>query len=124
MQITNVKIKNFRSLKDISLNLQKYSILVGANNVGKSNVIDAIRFFFGQYSVKENDKTIGSSENEPIQVSITFELTDREIKTLPENHIPKLKNGNLLTLIRSTEKSGLYIVTDKDKIDDKRFFGI
>ncbi|MDE0673052.1 MAG: AAA family ATPase [Caldilineaceae bacterium] len=37
--------KNFRSLADTSIRLEPLTILVGANGTGKSNILDALRFF-------------------------------------------------------------------------------
>jgi predicted ATPase len=42
--ITSLRIKNFKSLKDISLKLGRRTILVGPNMGGKSNLISVFRF--------------------------------------------------------------------------------
>ena len=42
--ITSLRIKNFKSLKDISLRLGRRTILVGPNMGGKSNLISVFRF--------------------------------------------------------------------------------
>lgn len=47
MKLQAVFIKNYRSFQDVSIELQGCSFVVGANNAGKSNFIDAIRCFFG-----------------------------------------------------------------------------
>lgn len=44
--ITELKIKNFRSLKDVELKyLQPVNLLIGPNNSGKSNILKALKFF-------------------------------------------------------------------------------
>ncbi|GAB4213226.1 MAG: AAA family ATPase [Roseiflexaceae bacterium] len=43
-RITRVRAKNFRSIKDIDIDLANLTILVGANGSGKSNVIDILKF--------------------------------------------------------------------------------
>lgn len=44
MHLRDVSIANFRSCRDTALRLQKnLTVLVGENNAGKSNVIDALR---------------------------------------------------------------------------------
>jgi len=43
-------IHNFRSILDLKIGLSDYTLLVGANNAGKSNVVDALRLFFGNYA--------------------------------------------------------------------------
>lgn len=46
MRAVTVTIHNFRSILDQTINLSSYGLLVGENNTGKSNVIDAIRSFY------------------------------------------------------------------------------
>jgi predicted ATPase len=42
--LTKIRVKNFKSLKDVSLDLGQRNVLVGANMAGKSNVIDLFKF--------------------------------------------------------------------------------
>jgi predicted ATPase len=42
--INNIKVKNFMSLKDVSLDLSLRNILVGPNMAGKSNIIRVFKF--------------------------------------------------------------------------------
>ncbi len=42
--ITEVQIKNYRSLAQVVVNLERLTILVGPNGAGKSNFVDALRF--------------------------------------------------------------------------------
>jgi predicted ATPase len=44
--LTQIKAKNFKSLKDVTLALGPRNVLVGANMAGKSNVIDLFRFIY------------------------------------------------------------------------------
>ncbi len=43
MQITNIRIRNFRSVKDLTLDLEPTTVFIGANNAGKSTIVDAVR---------------------------------------------------------------------------------
>jgi len=45
MRAVEVKIHNFRSVHDAAIQFEPLSLIAGANNSGKSNVIDAIRLF-------------------------------------------------------------------------------
>lgn len=68
MKLTNIKIHNIRSIKDSDIHLSDYSILIGANNAGKSNIISALRLFYGdEMSFKEErdlPKFMGASNSE------------------------------------------------------------
>ncbi|WP_449621702.1 ATP-dependent nuclease [Robertmurraya sp. Marseille-Q9965] len=52
MFLKEVKIKNFRSLKDITVPLSKNTILIGENNSGKTAFLDAIKLGLGRSSKK------------------------------------------------------------------------
>lgn len=50
MWIKNMKLSNFRSLSEIECNFnQKVNYLVGENNLGKSNVLDALGVIFNKF---------------------------------------------------------------------------
>lgn len=44
--IKNVRVKNFRSLKNVSVNLSEITLLVGANNSGKTTFLRALSLAF------------------------------------------------------------------------------
>ncbi len=43
-RVSSVQIVNYRSIKATTLSLQPFTVLVGANGAGKSNVVDVFRF--------------------------------------------------------------------------------
>jgi putative ATP-dependent endonuclease of OLD family len=43
MQITKLKIRNFRSIKSLDVELGDTTVLIGQNNAGKSAILDAVR---------------------------------------------------------------------------------
>lgn len=46
MKIKSVRIHNFRSIKDNIFNMYDYSLLIGENNSGKTNIMTALRVFY------------------------------------------------------------------------------
>jgi|GEM_PF-695138 predicted ATPase len=42
-KITEIKIKNFKSLKDVKIELKGFNLLVGRNGAGKTNIIEAFK---------------------------------------------------------------------------------
>ena len=44
MNISRIEIKNFKSLENITVDLNDFNVLIGASASGKSNFIEAIRF--------------------------------------------------------------------------------
>jgi predicted ATP-dependent endonuclease of OLD family len=47
MKITQVIIKNWRSIKYVDFKTDAMNIFVGANNAGKTNIMSAINFLLG-----------------------------------------------------------------------------
>ena len=80
MKISKIEILNFRSLKNISIFPQSILALVGRNNSGKSNILNALQLFFDGGVKTVNVETFYNHDTEqPINIFITFEnLTDWE----------------------------------------------
>ena len=53
--LQKVSIQNFKSLKDVTLELQKVNLLIGPNNSGKSNFLKALELW-GKYISFQNDQ--------------------------------------------------------------------
>lgn len=84
MRVKSISIKNFRSFKDVSVNLDSYSSLVGANGAGKSTVLCALNIFFQEDEESSTDVTKLHEEDfherntdHPIEITVTFcDLSD------------------------------------------------
>lgn len=50
-----VQIKNFRSCRDLTLDLSRFTALVGYNNAGKSNCLTAIQWLLRKKAAQEED---------------------------------------------------------------------
>lgn len=79
MKIKSIGIKNFRSFKNVSVDLNDYTAFVGANGAGKSTVLCALNIFFRQTEEAATDLTELDEEdfhhgnvNEPIEITVTF----------------------------------------------------
>jgi putative ATP-dependent endonuclease of the OLD family len=47
MKITRILIKNFRSLEHVEIRCTDFNLFVGQNNSGKTNIFEALEWFFG-----------------------------------------------------------------------------
>lgn len=63
MKIANFKITNFKSLVNFDISLGETTILFGANNVGKSNVLNALHTIFARKKKVLDDGSFSSLEN-------------------------------------------------------------
>lgn len=59
MKIEKIKVKNFRSLKNFSIDLEdELSLIVGKNNVGKTSVIEILNKFLNKNTIESEDFNI------------------------------------------------------------------
>ncbi|MBN6070592.1 AAA family ATPase [Aggregatibacter actinomycetemcomitans] len=79
MKIKTLEIKNWRSIKELKITAQDLMIIIGQNNHGKSNLLSAILFFFGEVKHQDLDFSQGAEE---LFVDIEFsELDDQDKRT-------------------------------------------
>jgi len=130
VRISNFRIHNFRSIEDQAFSLQEFSLLVGANNSGKSNVIDAIKLFYGK-DIKfdpENDLPKFGVKDKDSWVEIEFKLTDHEYSTLddsykqPENKL-KLRRWFFQSDQDGLTNQGNIYGYKGEKLSDDLFYG-
>lgn len=84
MKIKSVRIKNFRTLKDVTIPFDKVTTFIGPNGAGKSTVLRALDWFFNGKpgSLTEKDCSFGAID-EDIEVGVTFnELTLKDKEAL------------------------------------------
>lgn len=84
MKLTQLRIRNFRSCRDVSLEIGNMHALVGANNAGKSTVLRALDFLFNPSIKSLNEESFWNKDTTTeIRVEAVFsELTDNEKEAL------------------------------------------
>lgn len=93
MRIAEAHIKNFRSIKDLQFQVQPLQALIGENNPGKSNILDALELSLSG-SLKGITKHSFNDPTAPIEIAITFAgLTNHE-----RGRFRGYVRGDLLTL--------------------------
>lgn len=87
MRITRIHIQNFRSIKDLTVDLGETTVFIGQNNAGKTAIIDAVRIVltrrWGQRGTgfTENDVHRPNPDCDPrTQPPVTITLTMEESK--------------------------------------------
>ena len=80
MKIKTIRIENFRSFQDETINLNRYSCFVGPNGAGKSNVLCALNVFFREQASSATDVSqltdedyFGKNTDNTIRITVTFE---------------------------------------------------
>jgi putative ATP-dependent endonuclease of OLD family len=88
MRIGHVSLHNFRSITDGSLRLGQYSLMVGPNNSGKSNFIDALCCFYDEkkYDHARDFPKTGASDSES-WIEVEYQLAEDEIPTIKAEYL-------------------------------------
>ena len=84
MKLTHLCIQNFRSCREVHLEIGNMHALVGANNAGKSSVLRALDFLFNPSTKSLNEESFWNKDtNLEIRVEAVFsDLTDKEKEAL------------------------------------------
>lgn len=79
MEFKSLKVKNFRSFEDISIDLSNKNIFFGLNDVGKTNLLTALRFVFDR-DIRRNDfidsDYFEKKTETPIEILVTVDISD------------------------------------------------
>ena len=89
MKIREVQIHNYRSIADERISLGNYSLLIGANNAGKSNLIDAIRTFHEKDLKFDVDRDFPKfkTDDDESWVEIEYQLSPFEASTIRTEYL-------------------------------------
>lgn len=108
MKITHAQVENFRNLKDVSIGFNtEISYIIGENNIGKSNFLDALQIACNNWAI--DDKDYADTEK-PVIITMTFFLTDYELGVFGDEFVPEEANSVKLRFIKHiTDIRGSYI---------------
>ena len=102
MKINKIEISNFRSIANVEMNFQTLMMFIGQNNHGKSNMLYAILFFFGEIKIQELDFFNDSDE---LFVEIEFDDLDDDDKNTFKKY---LTNENKILVRKTAYKEGSF----------------
>ena len=85
MQITDLRIRNFKSIKNLHIaDIENALILVGQNNTGKTAVLDAVRAVSGDYQIQQEDFL----EDYPnIEIMVKLRITQEDLTRLQKKRM-------------------------------------
>lgn len=117
MKIKRISIENFRSIKQANILVSDFNIFVGQNNCGKTNLFEALEFFFNGYKGDIRELIFKRSSDLEMSVEIEFsDIQDGLSKMQNEKNRAtlsgKLGNADIACLRRSSKdakKRKLYI---------------
>lgn len=74
MKIKRISIENFRSIKQANISVSDFNIFVGQNNCGKTNLFEALEFFFNGY--KGDIRELIFKRSSDLEMSVEIEFSD------------------------------------------------
>lgn len=117
MHISNIEIKNFRSIGHINVPLDKFNVFVGQNNHGKSNFLEAIEWFYNSSGNLDEIKRRGT-DTKDISVEIEFS----NIQSGLENMKNKKLKVNLKSKLGDFEKVKIVARVSEEKKSIERLW--
>lgn len=119
MEISSLKLKGFRNFKDAHINFNSNTLVIGANDVGKSNMLHSLRMLL--------DKSLSDSEIEPNEFDFHLEngmsCEEFEIiihfKDINEDAVLSILKGN----VSDSGESLIKYIAQKSDLSYKLFIG-
>lgn len=110
MKIRKIKVKNFRSLQDVDIGLSDLNIFVGQNNSGKTNLFEAIDFFFNGLGrgVDINDLKYKRDSSSHFSVEVEFDGAQDGLSKMQNERNKmtlsgKIKGRDRVTFVRASD---------------------
>ena len=121
MKVAKIKVENYRSIKQVEIEPNKFSIFIGQNNHGKTNFFEAIEWFYNAKSSDEEEYCQKNGSN-TIKVEITFDgVSSTDIDKLStEANKTKIKtmlgDATTFSVVKSSsDHKRKYFVNAEDK---------
>ncbi|MGK7883678.1 MAG: AAA family ATPase [Crocosphaera sp.] len=107
MRIKSIRVRNFKSFKDCTINFNDFNVVIGSNASGKSNLVQIFKFLkdIEEYGLENAislqggveyfiNNQIGASEDFSLEIVFSSELDDDSL------HIKKLdKDENIFIIV-------------------------
>jgi putative ATP-dependent endonuclease of OLD family len=107
MQLRSIRIRNFRSLKDVCFPIGAFSCVIGENNVGKSSLLQALLRFRDGRKLTSTDY-YNESDSVTVEAELA-EITPEDLSLLAEEHRTKIADiitSGSLKLLRKFKPNG------------------
>ena len=80
MEITYLRIRNFKSIQDMEVSdIDQALILVGKNNTGKTSVLDAISAVCGSYEISPHDF---NERRQAVRIQVRLRIQEEDLRLL------------------------------------------
>ena len=92
MKISGITVKNFKSLRDVTIDSGSFNVFVGQNNHGKTNLFEAIEWFYSGRGDLSDIRHVGAGDSD-VEVEVMFSGVKDGIERITnEENRTKLRN--------------------------------
>ena len=94
MPLTRLIIKNFKSIKSCDISLSELNVLIGENGTGKTNLLDAISYFYCNLTGSEIRTDVFDENNRysnALQISLIYDLS--QFVKISKSNIDEISGG-------------------------------
>jgi len=132
MKIHKITIHNFRSIIHQTIDCKDFTLLVGENNSGKTNLISVLRAFYEVEGYKYDDKAdfpkLAKITDSDSWVEIAFCTTDEEQATLKDEYKRVDRILKVRRYFKSKERfnkdnSNIFYVAEDGTLSENNFYG-
>ena len=84
MPLTRLIIKNYKSIKDCDISLSDLNVLIGGNGTGKTNLLDAISYFYRNLTETNPSNMVFDENNHysnELRITLVYDLSEFPIRT-------------------------------------------
>ena len=84
MTFTNIKIRNFRNFEDIAVNLGNKNVFFGMNDIGKTNLLCAVRYLFDREMRKRDlidSDYFKRKTSVLIEITVSMDISSNNVDT-------------------------------------------
>lgn len=103
MKLKNIHIKNFRSIKDLSFDIDNFLCLIGKNNTGKSNIFNALDMFFNGDRQKKSQNIFCYISKNNQEKKLTIRLSFNEFNSFEKEQLNDWIIENELTIAKTCQ---------------------
>lgn len=78
MPLTRLIIKNFKSIKNCDISLSELNVLIGENGTGKTNLLDAISYFYRNLTDSDISEHVFDENNHysnELRITLVYDLS-------------------------------------------------
>ncbi|WP_413769093.1 AAA family ATPase [Rhodococcus pyridinivorans] len=110
LQLKEIRIVNFRALKDVTLPLSTFGCLIGENNAGKSSVLHALHLVLTGNTPRKVDIHDHHDPSMPIRIELTLSaINDDDLARISDSHRASFEadiTDHTITLVRIVPPDG------------------